>query len=199
MTATRHPLFAAFDGLAGTLGQVRFRQAVRVGGTDSRVLAAFSDGTPALVEREAGRGRVLIFASDLNNEWNDFPRQPTFVPFVHEVVRYLGGGRRPVRELLVGAAPPGVEPRPGAVIEPASGRPIVLNVDPRESDPSRLTVDEFRSRIRQSAVPGNGAASEPANAAGREAEQRYWWYPPAGHDGRAGRRVLARSHRGVTE
>ena len=176
VTAARHPLFAAFDGLAGALGQVRFRQAVRLGGAGGRVLAAFSDGAPALMEMErtAGRGRVIVFASDLNNEWNDFPRQPTFVPFVHEVVRYLGRHRRPLRTLLVAAAPPGVEPRPGAVIEPASGGPLVLNVDPRESDPSKLTPDEFRSRIRRSAAPG--AATAAADAAGREAEQRYWWY-----------------------
>ena len=176
VTATRHPLFAAFDGLAGALGQVRFRQAVRVAGAGGRVLAAFSDGAPALVERTAGVGRVIVFASDLNNEWNDFPRQPTFVPFVHEVVRYLGRHRRPQRELLVGDAPPGVEPRPGTVVEPASGGPLVLNVDPRESDPSRLTAEEFRSRIRRSAAPGDTAAPAPADAAGREAEQRYWWY-----------------------
>ena len=176
VTATRHPLFAAFDGLAGTLGQVRFRQALRVAAASGRVLAAFSDGTPALVERAAGRGRVLVFASDLNNEWNDFPRLPTFVPFVHEVAQYLGGHRRPPRELLVADAPPGVDPRPGAAIEPASRRPIVLNVDPHESDPSRLTADEFQSRIRRTAPRGDGATSEPADAAGREAEQRYWWY-----------------------
>ena len=139
-------------------------------------LAAFSDGAPALVERTAGRGRVLVFASDLNNEWNDFPRQSTFVPFVHEAVRYLGGRRRPVRELLVADAPRGVEPRPGATVDPASGRPIVLNVDPRESDPSRLTAAEFGARIRRAAVPADAAASEPVDAAGREAEQRYWWY-----------------------
>ena len=176
VTATRHPLFAAFDGLAGTLGQVRFRQVVRVDGAGGRILAAFSDGAPALVERTAGRGRVLVFASDLNNEWNDFPRQPAFVPFVHEVVRYLGRQRRPARERLVAAAPPGVERRPGVVIDPASGRPLVLNVDPRESDPARLTADEFLARIRQSGAPAGGAASEAVDAAGREAEQRYWWY-----------------------
>jgi hypothetical protein len=98
------------------------------------------------------------------------------VPFVHEVVQYLGGHRRPPRELLVADAPSGVDPRPGAAIEPASRRPIVLNVDPRESDPSRLTADEFQSRIRRTAARGDGATSEPADAAGREAEQGYWWY-----------------------
>ncbi len=176
VTATRHPLFIPFDGLASALGQVRFRRAARIGGTDGRVLAAFSDGTPALVERSAGRGRVLVFASDLDNDWNDFPRQPTFVPFVHEVVRYLARHRRPVRDLLVGDAPPGVEPRPGAAVEPASGRPLVLNVDPRESDPSRLSPDEFRSRVRQAAAPGRGPVPEPEDTAAREAGQRYWWY-----------------------
>ena len=55
-------------------------------------------------------------------------------------------------------------------------RALVINVDPRESDLARLTADEFLSRIRPSAVPGSAAGSEPVDAAGREAEQRYWWY-----------------------
>lgn len=176
VTAVRHPLFAAFGGLAGALGQVRFRQAVRFDARQGRVLAVFSDGTPALLERSAGRGRVLLFASDLNNVWNDFPRQPTFVPFVHEALHYLAGDRAPERSLLVADAPPGVDPVPGAATDPASGREIVLNVDPRESDPSRLTAQEFRSRIGRSSAAAPAAAAGAAGAAGREAEQDWWWY-----------------------
>lgn len=180
VTAVRHPLFAAFGGLAGALGQIRFRQTVRFDARQGRVLAVFSDGTPALLERAAGRGRVLLFASDLNNVWNDFPRQPTFVPFVHEALRYLGGDRAPERSVLVADAPPGVAPVPGAATDPASGRAIVLNVDPRESDPSRLTAQEFRSRIRRSSAaapaPASAAAAGAAGPAGREAEQDWWWY-----------------------
>ena len=176
VTAARHPLFAAFGGLAGALGQVRFRRTVRFDAGQGRVLAMFSDGTPALLERAVGRGRVLLFASDLNNVWNDFPRQPTFVPFVHEALRYLGGDPAPERSLLVADAPPGVAPVPGAATDPASGRAIVLNVDPRESDPSRLTTQEFESRISRPSAAESAPAAASAGAAGREAEQDWWWY-----------------------
>ena len=37
------------------------------------------------MEEASGEGRVLLFASDLNNAWNDFPLQPAFVPFLHEI------------------------------------------------------------------------------------------------------------------
>lgn len=176
VTAVRHPLFAAFGGLAGALGQVRFRRTVRFDAGQGRVLAVFSDGTPALLERAVGRGRVLLFASDLNNVWNDFPRQPTFVPFVHEALRYLGGDPAPERSLLVADAPPGVAPVPGAAVDPASGRAIVLNVDPRESDPSRLTAQEFESRVSRPSAAESAPPAAAAGAAGREAEQDWWWY-----------------------
>ena len=77
VTDPRHPVFRAFGGLVGTLGQVRFRRTMQLAQTDAgRVLARFADGTPAIVEHAVGRGRALVFASDLNNDWNDFPDVP---------------------------------------------------------------------------------------------------------------------------
>ena len=140
-----------------------------------RVLAAFSDGLPAIVERVGGAGRLLLLASDLGNEWNDFPRRPAFVPFVHEVTRYLGARRQQPRSRLVADVPTGVEPLPGAAVEPESGRTIVLNVDPRESDPARMTAEAFRSRVGHRGGPlAAGEAQD--SAAAREAEQGWWWY-----------------------
>ena len=177
VTDPRHPIFRAFGGLVGTLGQVRFRRTMQLGQTDAgRVLARFADGTPALAEYSVGQGRVLVFASDLNNEWNDFPRRPTFVPFVHEVVRYLIGQPERQREFLVADAPLGVDREPGLRRVPASGRRIVLNVDPRESDPSRVTAETFRSRVAPPSPDALSAAPRQTDATAREAEQGYWWY-----------------------
>ncbi len=55
------------------------------------VLARLSDGSPLLVERPLGEGRLLILASSLGNIWNDLPVNPVFVPFVLETARYLSG------------------------------------------------------------------------------------------------------------
>ena len=171
----RHPVFRVFGADPGALGQVRFSRTQPVESTGGRVLAAFSDGMPALVEQVSGAGRLLLFASDLGNEWNDFPRRPAFVPFVHEVTRYLGARREQPRSRLVADAPPGVDPLPGAAVAPDSGRSIVLNVDPRESDPARMTAEAFQSRVgRRDGALAAGAARD--DAATREAEQGWWWY-----------------------
>jgi hypothetical protein len=55
------------------------------------VLARFDDGGPALVERRIGEGRVLLWASSLDSFWNDLAVQPIFLPFVHQMARYVSG------------------------------------------------------------------------------------------------------------
>lgn len=66
------------------------------------VLARFDDGAPALVERRAGAGRVLVWTSTLDSFWNDLPLQPIFLPFVHRMGRYLAEYREPTPWLGVG-------------------------------------------------------------------------------------------------
>lgn len=57
----------------------------------ARVLARLADGSPLLMEERAGEGRLLIFASTLDNSGGDFPLHASFVPFVAQTGRYLGG------------------------------------------------------------------------------------------------------------
>ena len=178
VTDSRHPVFRPFGGFLGAFGQVRFRQTMALDGEDDdelRAIARFDDGTVALAEYDVGPGRALVFASDLNAEWNDFPKRPTYVPFLHEVARYLTGARPSRRDFAVADAPAGVEPRPGVVSVPETGRRITLNVDPRESTPAPLTADEFLARL-EIAPPSPAVEVEAGGAAEREAEQRYWWY-----------------------
>lgn len=55
----------------------------------SEVLMRFDNGGPALVERQFGKGRSMIFASSLDLEWNNLPLQGLYLPFVHETLKYL--------------------------------------------------------------------------------------------------------------
>ena len=149
----RHPVFAAFAGNPARLGLATFQNAARIGGTACQTLARFTTGEAALIECPAGEGRALVIASDLNNRWNDFPLHATFVPFLHEVVRYLASARAHSFDYLIGDAPAGVKRTPGIATlrdaAPAGGaaRTIAVNVDPRESDPARLSVEEFQSAV----------------------------------------------------
>ena len=182
----RHPVFRPFGGLAATLGQVRFTGTARVPLPESaaapagtagrpRVLARFDHGDPALIEYRRGAGRALLFASDLNAGWNDFPRRPGFLPFVQEAVRYLAGAPEAPRELLPAEVPAGVPRVPGVAADPASGRRVAVNADPRESDPRPLTPAGFLARLAEAPAGASGAPPAPAGA-GREAEQSLWWY-----------------------
>jgi hypothetical protein len=59
---------------------------------EERVLMRLADGTPLLLERPMGAGRVLLFTSSLDREWNDLPVQPAFVPLMAGIANHLLGG-----------------------------------------------------------------------------------------------------------
>ncbi len=167
---SRHPVFRPFGGVA-TLGNVMFARSVAVSvGDAATVVARYSDGSPALVEETAGKGRVLVFASDLNGRWNDFPLQPVFVPFVHEVIRYLADIRANRLEYLVGDLPGPAGMTPG--IESVAGRKAAINVDPLEFNLARITPDAFRAGIARQ--PAGSVRRVSADAREREDGQRLW-------------------------
>ena len=175
----RHPVFLAFAGNPASLGLVTFQNAARIGGTGCQTLARFTTGDTAFIECPAGEGRGLILASDLNNRWNDFPLHATFVPFLHEIVRYLASARVHTVDYLIADAPAGVRRVPGIVTQTAGAnagvsRTIALNVDPRESDPARLSADEFQSAVTR--LKDLNAAVTRGEAQEQEDQQHLWRY-----------------------
>jgi hypothetical protein len=178
-TDVRHPVFQPFAGNAATLGLVTFQNASRIGGTGCQTLARFTTGDEALVECPSGDGRTLVLASDLDNRWNDFPLHATFVPFLHEVVRYLASARAHASEYVVGDAPAGVKRAPGIVTvgDPAVAagtRRIAVNVDPREADPARITVEDFQSAVTR--LKAAGGVEARVEARQQEDRQHLWQY-----------------------
>lgn len=173
----RHPVFRPFGGV-GTLGNVTFTRAALVDASEgARVLARYTDGTPALVEERTEGGRVLVFGSDLNYRWNDFPLQPAFVPFVHETIRYLASPRTSRSEYLVGELPGALGATPGVVqlaASPPRARRVAVNTDPREADPRRMTADTFHAGI--SRLQAGAATEAQAEARRQEDAQGLWWY-----------------------
>ncbi len=173
----RHPVFRGFGANAAALALVRFERIASVGGSSCQTVARFTSGEAALIDCPAGEGRALVFASDLDNSWNDFPRHPSFVPFVHEAVRYVASARTVAAEYTVGDAPAGVPPTPGiATVADASGRrrQVAVNVDPRESDPARISVDEFQAAVTH--LKDAGVADARVEAREQEDRQHLWQY-----------------------
>ena len=60
-------------------------------GSDDKpaVMLRLSDGTPAAVEWEQGRGRVVLFDSTATSQWNNLPLHPAFVPLMQRLLGYL--------------------------------------------------------------------------------------------------------------
>jgi hypothetical protein len=83
---------AALRGVAELRAANFFRSVNVEPATVDRVLLRLADGTPLLLERNLGQGRVLLFTSSLDREWNDLPVQPAFVPLMAGIANYLLGG-----------------------------------------------------------------------------------------------------------
>jgi hypothetical protein len=64
----------------------------------------FSNQHPAVIESETGKGIVVMFLSSLDRDWNDFPIQPTYLPWIQRWTQYSARGLESVskQDLLVG-------------------------------------------------------------------------------------------------
>ena len=127
LAAPGHDAFEGFPGRAGEpLTQGAFRQAWPLSpGTTSRVLARFAPDLPALVED----GRLLVFASDAEGAWNDFPSRGAFLPLWLQSLRALAHGAagddlKPGQRYSV-AVPLGAQATDLRFVDP-SGRPVPL-------------------------------------------------------------------------
>jgi hypothetical protein len=65
---------------------------------EDRVLVSQSARSPVLVERNIGAGRIMLFASSLDNSNSDLPVKPVFVSFISEVAQYLSNEKLLVKE-----------------------------------------------------------------------------------------------------
>ncbi len=172
---SRHPIFRPFLIPSGALGDVQVDQHRRLRDQEGRtVLARLSGGDAALTEQTVGQGRLLVFTSDLDNQWSRFPLHPSFVPFAVETARYLTHGRVQRQEWTLPDVPAGAAATPGVVVagEGAAARRMVVNVDVRESSLATTTVDEFTNGIMRTNRSEQGA---PVSLARDVEDRQRWW------------------------
>jgi len=175
----RHPIFRPFSGGTATLGLVRVQNAARIDATGCHTLARFTTGGNAALECAAGDGRAIVLASDLDNRWNDFPLHASFVPFLHETVRYLASTRAHASDYVVGDVPAGVPWTPGVHVVPAirPGQPVrrvAVNVDPREGEGGRMSAEEFQSAVAH--INDTVVSGPRLEARQQEDDQHLWQY-----------------------
>ena len=110
---------------------VRFYQAFEIEPKETKVVARLTSGLPILFEGRAGEGRVLVMASTLDNDANDFPVKPAFIPFVVQSTRWLSAVERGASTLTVDdALDLRSEGSPAAsveVVDPDGNHPLTLD------------------------------------------------------------------------
>jgi hypothetical protein len=145
-----HPVFEVFSGSSsGDFARARFfRSRDLEMGPEGRVLAQFDDGSVALAERSLGEGLVLVWTSTMDAFWNDLAVQPVFLPFIHQLVRHLGGFRERVPWFTA-----------GRVLDLADPAGVVFVAD-RESE---LAPDVDQIAL----TPGGGSVALPATSGSR--------------------------------
>jgi len=136
-----HPLFEPFRGpRSGDFGAARVWRYRPLSSDSLEVLARHDDGSPALAEAKAGRGRVLLWASALDNVWSDLPLQPVFLPLVHQLAQYAAGW---------------VERAPAWSVGEVSS----VAVDPADAGSQLLVLSPGGERTRRDAQNGSLAVS----------------------------------------
>jgi hypothetical protein len=89
-----HPIFNPFTR-SGHLAPTRVYayRAVKPAERAS-VVAGLDDGHPLILESGSGGGKVLLFATSLDNSWSDLPLTPLFLPMVDQMLDYLSGASK---------------------------------------------------------------------------------------------------------
>lgn len=83
-----------------------FRQRAIEPAADDQTLIALDDGTPLLIERMIGAGRMLILTVPVDRRWNDLAIHPLFVQFIGAAAGYLTRAEATAASAQVGSTVP---------------------------------------------------------------------------------------------
>jgi hypothetical protein len=130
---------------------------------DAEILARFDDGAPALIARNVGRGRVLVWTSTLDLFWTDLPVKPVYLPFVHQMARYLADHRMRANWSTVGQvidlSQEGDPSRPRVALAPSGARLPLEGEQGRVLELAEHGFYEIRERDRQATLVTVAAAN----------------------------------------
>ena len=90
-----HPLLANFPERGEGLVSARFFKYMLLDpapeSPNRSVILRYESGAPALVEKQVGKGRVMLLSTTVDREWTDLPIHTGFLPLVREAARRLVG------------------------------------------------------------------------------------------------------------
>jgi hypothetical protein len=164
-----HPLFAPFRDVPEALRAVRVWRYARLDAKPTAdVLARFDDGSPALLEQRVGEGRAVTVALPLDNAGGDFALQPTFLPFMRQLMLHTSGRDATPLWHLTGESWIVPTTIPDAVVQTPTGQLVRPRADSTANAVS-LTDGGLYTAYRER-VTGEPAAILAVNVAASESE-----------------------------
>ena len=161
-----HPLFRIFGAAEreGLESARTFRYALlKPEAGQTHTLASFDDGAPALIERQVGSGRVLLYTSTVSRSWTDWPIRVSFLPVLQQAVSWLASAleERSPSPSQVGAerrvpAPQGLEI--AQVLAP-DGKPAPLRREKQSEADAAVTL-QLPGLYRPQVAPPKGEAHD---------------------------------------
>lgn len=206
-----HPVLAAFAGQSLLpLLSVGFHRGFDLAGDQLAPMADWPDGKTALAEWSDGGHRLLLAGFAINRVATDWPAQSSFVPFVHQAVRWLGSLEDQRTDWRVGdtislpatagtwraldgptaqtdrPVSDGIRPAAPGLYEFSGGgtrQIFAVNVPADESDLAPWPKPEQFASLESKNLPDHTehrAAAPPLSSEAAENQQRLWWWLLAG-------------------
>jgi hypothetical protein len=168
-----HPIFQVYQNVVGSdqgaglppkegdkLPQIKFSSIFELPQSKNvKVISRFNLGKPALIEKNLGSGKVLLFATSLEEEESDLVIHPFFVPFVNRTVEYLASDlSRLSEDFLVGSKMEReIDPAWIDSLRSLPGGMELKLVDPQNLETSLLPIiqkDKLMLKIQNTDKPG---------------------------------------------
>jgi hypothetical protein len=155
-----HAALKEYSGSRGeSLKGALFRRYVRIEGS-ARSLLAFENGDPFLTQAEIGRGRLYLFSSSTDLDWNDLPLKAGYLPLIQGLLKeatglgknsspqsvvYKGHSGGGISSMQVRGAPGGL-----GVFRASEGKEEIwrgVNLPPEESNLGKVTEEELEKKF----------------------------------------------------
>lgn len=149
------------DAKAGSLATAQFYRAFTLlpakksDASGSTVVVNFAIGTPAIMEKTFGAGRVVQFASTASSRWNDLPVRPVFLPLMHRTLGHILARHEDRLNVRAGTSFPLAATRPDTTLSGAYTAPsaesadkqvrFAVYSDPTESDLHPISAADIKS------------------------------------------------------
>lgn len=143
-------------------------------------LANGTPGDAAIVSKPVGKGRVVLFASSADNQWNTWGGKPSFVPVIHELTYYSLPGESASMTYRVGDSIdlPGDIASPGAWSAPRNGT-LSVSAEVDKDGYRRLRSGPLLVAGLYAPAAGDGRPVVAANPDGDKADIRHVSVPQA--------------------